>query len=305
MAKSFSVEQVINIIPGYITHYGNNSKHVINRAATLEEADTNSITWINSSRKDANDMAKKTNAGVVICDNNLTISEIDIKNKKQCFIIVDNPKLACIAIVNKMYPERNTGISNGAVISEKAIIGKNVSIGMGCYIRDCIIRDNVKIGFNCIVNDGVEIKSNTIIHDNIVIGGSGFNYVADEKEKYHSFPHIGITVIEEDVEVNSFSHICRGVLGETRISNGVKIAQYCYIGANVFIGEDTQIRARATILGSCRIGEEVVVAPTVTIRDAVNIGNRVTVGMGSVVIKDIPPNEIWFGIPAQKQGQKR
>jgi serine acetyltransferase len=36
------------------------------------------------------------------------------------------------------------------------------------------------------------------------------------------------------------------------------------------------------------------------IKNKVKIGNNVTVGMGAVVLKDIPDGETWIGNPARK-----
>ena len=37
----------------------------------------------------------------------------------------------------------------------------------------------------------------------------------------------------------------------------------------------------------------------VTIRDKISIGKNVFIGMGSVVTKDVPPNHLAIGVPAQ------
>ena len=38
-----------------------------------------------------------------------------------------------------------------------------------------------------------------------------------------------------------------------------------------------------------------------TIRDGITIGENSVVGMGSLVTKNIPDNEIWIGSPARKK----
>ena len=52
--------------------------------------------------------------------------------------------------------------------------------------------------------------------------------------------------------------------------------------------------------GSVEIGENTWVAPSVCIREQVTIGKNSLVGLGALVTKDIPDNEVWAGFPAKK-----
>ena len=47
---------------------------------------------------------------------------------------------------------------------------------------------------------------------------------------------------------------------------------------------------------AARIGIGVLVLP------GIEIGENSMIGVGSVVTKDVPPREVWFGNPAIKQG---
>lgn len=58
-------------------------------------------------------------------------------------------------------------------------------------------------------------------------------------------------------------------------------------GPNVVIGDNVALYANATVISNVRG------------RAALNIGNHVIVGAGSVVTKDIPSNSIAAGVPAQ------
>ncbi|MEE0979443.1 MAG: acyltransferase [Muribaculaceae bacterium] len=51
--------------------------------------------------------------------------------------------------------------------------------------------------------------------------------------------------------------------------------------------------------GKVKIGEHVFLGTNVIITKPVTIGHHSVVGAGSVVTKDIPPCEIWGGIPAK------
>lgn len=51
-----------------------------------------------------------------------------------------------------------------------------------------------------------------------------------------------------------------------------------------------------------KIGNDVWIGCDVTIIAGVTIGNGAIIGAGAVVTKDIPPYEIWAGVPAKKIG---
>lgn len=103
---------------------------------------------------------------------------------------------------------------------------------------------------------------------------------------------------------------------------GVNIMGDVFIGANVTfdgihpelikIGNGTLITTGTCILshfysvsdskfylGEVKIGENVFIGMNTLIVNAVNIGNNAVIGAGSVVICDIPANEVWAGNPAK------
>ena len=96
---------------------------------------------------------KSNKSSVFIVD-----KDIDIKKYDKTFLIVDNPSISFIKVLDFFKSKKTlkkTGISNNAIISSKAKIGKNVYIGPNVCIEDkVIISDNVSIhsgvhiGFN-------------------------------------------------------------------------------------------------------------------------------------------------------------
>jgi sugar O-acyltransferase (sialic acid O-acetyltransferase NeuD family) len=78
------------------------------------------------------------------------------------------------------------------------------------------------------------------------------------------------------------------------VNNGVVIEH------DVFIGKNTHIASGAVLGGGCNIGNNCTIGLGSRIRDHVSIGSGVTVGMGSVVVTDIPENETVVGVPARR-----
>ncbi|HII71449.1 TPA: acyltransferase [Candidatus Woesearchaeota archaeon] len=79
----------------------------------------------------------------------------------------------------------------------------------------------------------------------------------------------------------------------------IKIGNNALIGWNsqILCHEFTQKKAR---LGKVVIGDNALIGCGTTIRSGVVIGENSVVAMHSLVNKDIPPNELWGGVPAKR-----
>ncbi|UCD03759.1 MAG: acyltransferase [Candidatus Woesearchaeota archaeon] len=92
----------------------------------------------------------------------------------------------------------------------------------------------------------------------------------------------------ENTEIGAFTVI--------DASSGVRIEDDVKIGWSAVIMSHSSIDGKSgkvVLKKNCNVGTKTVVMPGVT------IGENSTVGANSLVNKDIPPNEIWFGTPAK------
>jgi UDP-3-O-[3-hydroxymyristoyl] glucosamine N-acyltransferase len=188
-----------------------------------------------------------------------------------------------------------------AVVSAKAVLGKNVNIGPYSVVEDNVtigddtfIASHVHIQRNCTVGSNVVIKSST------VIGNSGFGLVKNEAGEYAEFPHFGAVHIADNVQIGSNVCIDRGSLNDTIIHKGVKVDNLVHIAHNVEIGENTLVIANTMIGGSTKIGANCWIAPSVSLRNNIVIGDNTTVGLGSVVTKSFENEREIAGVPARK-----
>ena len=133
-----------------------------------------------------------------------------------------------------------------------------------------------------------------------VIGGDGFGYVRQDDGPLLKMPHAGNVVIEKDVEIGCNTCIDRAVTGSTIIGEGTKIDNLIHIAHGVKIGKHCLIVAGAVIGGSCEIGDRCFIGINASIKNKVKIGNDVTVGMGAIILKDVPDKMtvvgIWKGV---------
>jgi acetyltransferase-like isoleucine patch superfamily enzyme len=54
------------------------------------------------------------------------------------------------------------------------------------------------------------------------------------------------------------------------------------------------------LAGNVQVGERSFIGANASVKQGVNIGSRVTVGAGAVVLNDIPDGEVWVGNPSRK-----
>ena len=94
------------------------------------------------------------------------------------------------------------------------------------------------------------------------------------------------------------------------ISCDCKIGENCFIqpssnvGHNTVIGNDCTISTHVAISGGVTIGENTYIAVGVSVVQGAMIGSNSVVGMGSVVVRDIPDNVIAMGNPARPMKRK-
>ena len=276
---------------------GNHNNINFNCASTFLEATPNSISWLSESNKDYINLLNKSSGNLVICSINLDYNEVN--NEKINLLLVSNPKLVYINILNTLFVSRiQYNIHPTAIIHPEAKIHNNVLIGPFVVIEKATISEGSEIESSCHIHCNTFIGKNVRIKSNSIIGGDGFGYVKNEDDNNIKFPHLGGVEIADFVEIGSNTCIDRGTLGNTIIGRHTKIDNLVHIAHNVKIGQNCLIIANSLIGGSTTLGDNVWIAPTVTIRDGLTIGSNVTVGMNSLVTKNIPDGETWLGNPA-------
>ena len=144
----------------------------------------------------------------------------------------------------------------------------------------------------------VKLGKNITIHENCTIGTEGFGFAKDEDGKWLHIPHIGLVIIEDNVEIFSGTNIDRGTVDNTIIGKGTKIDHQCHIGHNVQIGENCIITAKVIIGGSTKIGNNVWIGPNSTIMDHITVGDNVCIGAQTNVIKSVENEVVVVGNPA-------
>ncbi|MDR2910014.1 MAG: UDP-3-O-(3-hydroxymyristoyl)glucosamine N-acyltransferase [Bacteroidales bacterium] len=242
------------------------------------------------------------------------------KNISATLIKVDDAYKAFASLLEFYFMAKSnlkTGIEQPSFIHESiqagtdiyvgafAFISKNVRIGNNVKIYPHVfIGENVSVGDNCILYSGVKIYDDCIIgnrcilHSGCVVGADGFGFVPQNDGTYKKIPHVGNSILEDDVEIGANTTIDRGTIGSTIIRNGVKIDNLVHIAHNCEIGANTAIAAQTGIAGTTKIGENCKLGGQVGVAGHINIGNNVHIGAQSGVSNSVKDNETLLMTPA-------
>lgn len=220
--------------------------------------------------------------------------------KKIFFMIIEELFLKEINERQRSITTNSSGNNQDSIISPNAVIGKNVSIGKGCVIEsEVTIGDNTQIHHNVVIRSNTRIGSDCKIYSGTVIGESGFNPFKNEDNTRTMLKHYGGVTIKNNVLIGANCNIHKGSIDDTVLEQGVKVNSMAHIAHNCEIGENTVITVPTYICGSVKIGKECHIA-AVTIRNQCTVGDKATLGLGAVVVKDVDKGATVVGNPAKK-----
>ena len=158
---------------------------------------------------------------------------------------------------------------------------------LNCYGRPIIYRS---LKAKCIIGDGLLIASyakHSTTSDNrpckIIIRNNGILKIGN------NFQITGVTIC-------SYDHIT--------IGNNVKIGGGSQVFDTNFHSLEQKLRSSSEDTNNAKtapviIGDDVFIGANCIITKGVSIGKNSIIGAGSVVVKDIPANEVWGGNPAR------
>ncbi|MBL0070353.1 MAG: hypothetical protein IPP34_00200 [Bacteroidetes bacterium] len=296
--------EIINwhVSNGFTTrNFGLDNHHEINLPRAIDLCDDSNISMITVKYlKDVTQLLANTKCKLIIMPESFMNTDINVEGK--AFLFHDNPKKIlvdyCVKFLDFEKPNSYSEIHPSAVIEPGAVIGNCVKLGANVYIdATSVIGNSCTILANTVINNS-SIGNYVKIGSNNTIGGYGFGYNKLNSGDIELFPHYGRVVLKDHVEIGNNTCIDRGSLSDTIIGKGVKIDNLVHIAHNVVIGENSLIIACSMIAGSVEIGPNSWVAPAGTIRNAIKLGKNSTVGLGSVVTKDVADNEVVIGNPA-------
>lgn len=262
--------------------------------AKIEEATQGSLTFLANPKYISH--IYTTGASIVLVNNDFTPEHPVKPTLVRCANAYES--LAKLMTLHASMEKRQAVVSSLAYVSGSATIGQNVTIEPFAFIGDYVtIDDDTIIHAHVCIYPGCRIGKRCILHSGCVIGADGFGF-APQAEGYEKIPQIGIVVIDDDVEVGANTCIDRATMGETRISQGVKLDNLVQIAHNVVVGQNTVMAGQSGIAGSAKVGEWCMIGGQAGISGHINMGNRVQVGAQSGITGNVRDDKVLFGYPA-------
>ena len=191
-------------------------------------------------------------------------------------------------------------IHSTAIVSSKAEIGNNVTIGPNAIIEaDTKIDDNVTIGGNCLVAQYTELKKNVTLFHGAVVGTVPQDLkFAGEKTRL---------VIGEGTTIREYAMLNRGTAeaGETVIGKNCLLMAYSHIAHDCYIGDNVILANAVNLAGHIEIGDFVIIGGVVPVHQFVKIGAHAMIGGGFRVPQDVCPYALAGGYPLKIIGLNR
>ena len=204
---------------------------------------------------------------------------------------------ACIAQSAMIGP--NAAIAAYAVIGEKTTIGANAVLHPHAVIYDgCTIGDDFTAHSHASVREYTRIGNRVTLHNGVVVGGDGFGFAKGNDGRQYKIVQSGVTVLEDDVEIQTLSSVDRATIGETRVKRGAKIDSLVQIGHACVVGENNIICGQTGLAGSTVLEENVIMAGQTGSSGHLTIHKNAIVWAQSGVGHDVPEGAIVSGSPA-------
>lgn len=294
-----------------------NTQVTITRLCALDNAQEGGICYVTS--LDKPDLLAQLKASAVILP--LTAQEKQLPFSG-AILYAKDPEWAFVLLlkhIDAARPKHTPGIHPTAVISPKAKLGQNVSVGAYSIIEDdatvgdntvifpqCYIGKNVAVGKNCYIYPQVVIREDCVLKDNVIlqpgarIGADGFGFTFHDG-RHQKIPQVGNVVLGNDVEIQANTCVDRAKISSTVIGDNTKLDNLVQVGHNVRIGQSSICCAQVGIAGTTDIGNGVILAGQVGLAGHMKVGDRAQIGAQSGVMGDVPAGQTYFGFPAMPQ----
>jgi UDP-3-O-[3-hydroxymyristoyl] glucosamine N-acyltransferase len=216
-------------------------------------------------------------------------------------------------------PQFPAGVHRTAVVAATAKIGAGAHVGPYCFVDE-----DVEIGRNAVlhsfvaiyrgarigddffahshacVRENCRVGNRVILQNGVVVGSDGFGFAKQDDGRWYKMRQAGVTVVEDDVEIQAHSAIDRATVGETRIARGVKVDNMVQVGHACRVGEDTLLCGQVGLAGTTRVGKKCILAGQVGAAGHMSIGDGAVLTAQSGVPSDVPEGAVYSGYPAME-----
>jgi sugar O-acyltransferase (sialic acid O-acetyltransferase NeuD family) len=155
---------------------------------------------------------------------------------------------------------------------------------------------------------GLDLVASFVDADVVVCIGNGLA----RRTVVERLGHLGLshdrfaTIVHPSVDVPEGCSVGPGsiLLAHVALTADVTVGRHVVVMPNATLTHDDVLEDFATVCagvalgGSVRIGEAAYIGMNACVRQRVTVGRDSTLGMGAVLIHDLPPGQVWAGVPA-------
>ena len=196
-------------------------------------------------------------------------------------------------------------IGEGASIGPFAVVGENVVMGRNAVLYPhVVLYEGAEIGddfcahSHAVVREFCRLGNRVTLGNGVVVGGDGYGFAHRADGTHYKIVQSGITVIEDDVEIQSLCSVDRATVGETRVKRGAKIDSLVQVGHACVVGEDNIICGQAGLAGSSILGRNVLLAGQAGVSGHLTIHDNAVVYAQSGIGGDVAAGAAVSGSPA-------
>jgi UDP-3-O-[3-hydroxymyristoyl] glucosamine N-acyltransferase len=293
----------------------------IRGVAGIEHAEPGQITFLANRRYFP--LLKTTRASAILVEEGVAL-EREPSTPPLAALRSGNPYLAFAQAIELFYqpPRYAPGIHPTAIIAKSARIGDGAHVGPYCFVdedveigrhavlhsfvtiyRGARIGDDFFSHAHAVVREFCRLGNRVILQNGVVIGADGFGFAKRKDGTWQKMAQAGLTVLEDDVEVQSNSCIDRATMGETRIERGAKLDDLVLVGHGSRVGVNTLLCGQVGLAGSTKIGSDCMLAGQVGAAGHITIGDRTVVTAQSGIPNDLAGGKDYAGTPCVERRQ--
>lgn len=281
----------------------------INGGSTAEQPRSNTVLYVGKRLEAQLDNLRGVSHCLVFIEPD---AELDAKiEENNCIVRCEHPAREYGKVAERLFAQRQQRDSRRQMRQMPGgyFMGENVRLG-----RDILIEPGVCIGHDVVIGEGCRIMAgavvkhtvmgkNCVIQENAVLGAYGYNTYTDDEGNERWLCSLGGVVLGDDVYVGVFTVVCMGNGNDTVLGDHTKLDNHIHCAHDVRCGKNVEVVAGSVLGGFSTLHDNAFVGINASLRNRVSIGENALVGMGSVVVKDVPPATTVLGNPARPKGQ--
>jgi UDP-3-O-[3-hydroxymyristoyl] glucosamine N-acyltransferase len=225
------------------------------------------------------------------------ITATEVLSHKTAIVLPDG-----ISPLAAFYNLHDMLVSGGYYTLLPGYISDKANIHSTAVVHDhVVIEDNVMLGPNVVVYPNSVICKGSIIDANSTIGGWGFEPKMRNGRR-EKIDHAGGVYIGPNCQIGSNTCIDKSLFNFfTFLESEVLVDNLVHIGHNAKIRHQVVITACCEI-SAILIGRGAWIGPNSCTKAEIEIGEYAFVGLGSTVLRSVPPHTLVYGAPAKPGG---